>query len=263
LITVLLGAAMAAVFGVGLGLPLGLVLDLHVAWGLGGWLFALLAGVVATVLPMFWHAPKLTSPTQRYLPWLIWAPLLAGSVTAPFGDLLVGWGQVAGWLAVLGLAGLGLAAVLLASRKWDVAWRLWLVAALAWCLTGGLGLIASLIPAEWPVAWWLGVLVLVGGALLPVNAMLGKIVPFLVWLNLRKRLPARTRIPAVQSLLPPSKLRLQAALLIGALGALLALPFAPRGLTVVAGLLLATSQAWLAVVLLGVLTRGLRLLRQT
>ncbi|MGT2434022.1 hypothetical protein ACU4HD_44465 [Cupriavidus basilensis] len=52
-----------------------------------------------------------------------------------------------------------------------------------------LGLTASWLPADWPIAWEMGVLALVGGGVLPVNAMLGKIIPFMIWMHLRRRVP--------------------------------------------------------------------------
>ena len=41
---------------------------------------------------------------------------------------------------------------------------------------------------------------------MPVNAMLGKIIPFLVFLHLRRQIPAGKRVPTMQAVLPPERL---------------------------------------------------------
>lgn len=249
LLTLLLGALLASVFGAGLALPLPWLLDWHIAWGLGGWLATLLAGVAATVLPMFWQTPRLPAAAERLLPWLLYIPLALGGLEG--AGLLLPWRQMA--LAGVGLlASLGLFGVLRAARKHDPAWLLWLCALLSWWLVAALGLARDYLPAQWPLGWWLGVLALVGGAVLPVNAMLGKIIPFLVWLHLRRRLPARVRVPPMQSLLRPAWQRAQVASLLLALAALLALPLQPTALALPAGLLFALSQAGLGGLLLSV-----------
>jgi hypothetical protein len=256
LTALLLGAAMAAQFGLGWPLPLRTTLAWHVGWALGGWVFTLLAGVAATVLPMFWQTPRPPNWLQRWQPWLLWVPLLAGCLGVS------GW-QPMGWLALLLLAGAGLYAVLRAKRRHDAVWPLWLAAAWAWVIVALLGLLGGWLPKTWPLAWWMGVLALVGGAVLPVNAMLGKIIPFLAWLHLRKRLPARIRVPAMQTLLPPAVQRGQAGLALLSLAGLLVLPLAPASLVLPVGLLFSLSQAWLGAQLLWVLSRFIRLLRGT
>ncbi|GLR14932.1 hypothetical protein GCM10007907_37220 [Chitinimonas prasina] len=256
LVTVLLGAALAGVLAYGWGLPLRSVLDLHVAWGAGGWLAVLLAGVAATVLPMFWQTPKLDARLSRLLPGLIWLPLALGLLE--LAGLPAPWRPLC-WLALCLLASLLLYAALKAKRKHDVAWPLWGIAALSWWLAAVLGLLEGMLPADWPIAWWLGVLILVGGAVLPINAMLGKIIPFLVWLHLRRQLPAHVRVPAMQTLLPPALQWIQVMLVLFAWLCLLMLPIAPARLALPAGLLFAASQASLGGLLLYVLSRYLQL----
>ncbi len=104
-------------------------------------------------------------------------------------------------------------------------------------------------------------LALVGGGVLPVNAMLGKIVPFLVWLHLRRLLPPRARVPAMQVIISPEKQKLQGWLVLASFGLLLALPVAPALLASVAGVLFAVANGWLGVQLLSAL-RCMRAMRK-
>ncbi|QNM95141.1 hypothetical protein [Chitinimonas koreensis] len=254
--TLALGAALAGVFGYGWALPLATLLDLHLAWGLGGWLAVLLAGVAATVLPMFWQAPRPSAVFERLLPWAVWLPLLAGF--AELAGQLLPWRPLA-LLALAALAAIGCYAVLAARRRHDPAWPLWLAAAFSWLAAALLGLAAPWLPAAWPLPWWIGVLALVGGGVLPVNAMLGKIIPFLAWLHLRKRLPARVRVPPMQALLPPAVQRVQVGLVLLAWAGLLALPLAPDRLAGPAGIAFAVSQGLLGGMLLHVLGQFVRL----
>jgi hypothetical protein len=245
LLTLASGAVLATVLGLGMFAPSATLLDLHVGWGLGGWLATLAAGVASTVLPMFWQTRRWPAQWQRLMPGWLWAPLLLGSVIGWSGGAPV-W-QTWGWLALGVLAAAGVLAVGGARRRHDPAWPLWLAATSAWLAVAVLGLAARWVPTEWPVPWWMGVLALVGGGVLPVNAMLGKIIPFMVWMHLRRRVPRHVRLPAMQTLIGERQQRWQARLLLLALAMLLALPLQPGALAVPAGGLFALSQAWLGV----------------
>ncbi|MBX4378096.1 hypothetical protein K4H02_23865, partial [Mycobacterium tuberculosis] len=85
------------------------LLNLHVGWGLGGWLATLVAGVASTVLPMFWQTRRLPEPWHRLMPWWLWAPLVVGSLCSGVGDAVF-W-QTWGWLALAALALVGVRAV--------------------------------------------------------------------------------------------------------------------------------------------------------
>ncbi|GAB3256434.1 hypothetical protein [Chitinimonas naiadis] len=254
LMTICLGAALALALGFGVSMPISAILDLHVAWGLGGWIATLIVGVATTVLPMFWQTPRLPDFLAGSLPGVMWLPLVLGAFE--LGGLHLPWR----WLAMACLllfAIIGLYGVLRAKRHHDPAWPLWVCALLSWVCALVLGMTQDYLPTAWPVAWWIGALVLVGGCVLPVNAMLGKIVPFLVWLRLRKCLPARVKVPAMQTLLRPALLRVQTGLVLLALTLLLILPVEPVLCARLAGATFALSQAWLGVLLLRVVYRFL------
>ena len=88
----------------------------------------------------------------------------------------------------------------------DPVWLLWPVAAASMLAAALLAAALPLAPEHWhaTLSWWVGALALVGGGVLPVTAMLGKIVPFLVWLHLRRLLPPRRTLhPQCPSLSRP------------------------------------------------------------
>ncbi|WP_343621391.1 hypothetical protein, partial [Ralstonia sp.] len=151
LATLASGATLATALAGGWFAPSSGLLALHVGWGLGGWLATLVAGVASTVLPMFWQTPRLPASWHRLMPWWLWAPLIIGSLSGGAGGAVF-W-QTWGWLAVAALAMAGVRAVCSARRRHDPGWRLWLAAAVAWLVVALLGLTASWLPADWPIAW--------------------------------------------------------------------------------------------------------------
>lgn len=247
-------------------------LRLHVAWGGVGWIAALLLGIASTVVPMFWQTPKPSALWHRWVPRVLWlglvlfglADIAAWSWVAPTGALLLA-------LMVVVLSVLALLAVWRAKRRFDPAWVLWLGCALSWLLSAVLYLCLELfawLGVEMPSAlpWWIGVLALIGGAVFPVNAMLGKIIPFLVFLHLRRQIAidhaAPKRIPTMQEIILPLHLRWQARLVMCSLCLLLFVPVSPPIFLPLAGLSFAASQAMLAILLLRALFRYRRELQK-
>jgi hypothetical protein len=266
LVTLGAGIALAGVLGGWWSLPLPTVLSLHVAWGLGGWLGALVAGVSTTVLPMFWQAHQLPGPLQRCLPVVPWLLLLGFSVVAvTVQDEAISRYALLPWLVFVVLLGSWmLAAVLRARRRHDPHWLLWPVAIGSMVGAAALTLLQMFQSGDssvsWP--WWIGVLALVGGGVLPVTAMLGKIVPFLVWLHLRRMLPPRARVPVMQAIISPIRQRQQSLFLLASFVVLLAVPLAPVWLARVGGLMFAVANAWLGYQLLTALRCMLRMRKQ-
>ena len=251
-LTVAAGVALAGTLGGLWRVAIDTVLPLHVAWGLGGWLAALVTGVSTTVVPMFWQAQPLPASLQRWLPlahWLLLGLFSLVGVVAP-GGLAAGLALLPWLVFVLVLGGYMLAGVLRARRRHDPHWLLWPVAVSSMMLAAGLTVVQWFQPAGLPWAWWIGVLALVGGGVLPVTAMLGKIVPFLVWLHLRRMLPPRARVPVMQAIVSPVRQRQQSRLLLGAYLTLLMLPLEPTWLARVAGVLFALANFWLGYQLL-------------
>lgn len=266
LVTLGAGIALAGVLGGWWSLPLPTVLSLHVAWGLGGWLGALVAGVSTTVLPMFWQAHQLPGPLQRCLPVVPWLLLLGFSVVAVTvqNEAISRYALLPWVVFVLFLGSWMLAAVLRARRRHDPHWLLWPVAIGSVVGAAALTLLQTFQSGDssvsWP--WWIGVLALVGGGVLPVTAMLGKIVPFLVWLHLRRMLPPRARVPVMQAIISPIRQRQQSLFLLASFVVLLAVPLAPVWLARLGGLMFAVANAWLGYQLLTALRCMLRMRKQ-
>jgi hypothetical protein len=259
LTVVLLGIALAGVFAGWWSIDMPHFLDLHVAWGVLGWIGCLVLGVASTVVPMFWQTARPNRLWQRSLPWVFWLPLLGMSVATHtiLSQLFV-------HLACALLAGFSAVAfvcVWRAKRHFDPAWPLWLVCAASWFCAAALTSVSLSFPntispffaAMFP--WWIGGFALVGGAVFPVNAMLGKIIPFLIFVHLRRQIPLGIRVPTMQAVLPPQRLKWQALLLCLSLFLLLLIPLSPHALRPFAGISVALSQAMLGYFLLASLFR--------
>lgn len=253
-IVVSLGVVLAGAFAGWWQVDLTFILRAHVAWGIVGWIGCLVLGIASTVVPMFWQTQRPSMTWHRRLPWDIWLGLLI--LFLPLSATLLNLLMSALALLILVIAVTALRHLLNAKRRFDPGWILWLGCALSWCIASILFLLdchlGELLPTWWQdsAPWWMGVLCLVGGAVFPVNAMLGKIIPFLVFLHLRRQTPLGRRVPSMQMVLPPVRLRWQAWVVCASLLGLLSLPLAPGSLQIPVGLLFASSQGMLAAFLL-------------
>lgn len=193
-VTLLLGAWLAAGHA-GWGGLMRQYTDLHLAWGLLGWVGMLLVAVAYQVVPMFQVTQAYPRRLRRSGAWLVSALLLLATSSA-FG---VDAGRTAGY----GLAAFfGLFAVVtlrLQRRRLrrlpDVTVDFWRVGMVSVIAAAALWLVQPLLPTAWAAQAQLGwgVLVVVGAALSLIGGMLYKIVPFLVWLHLNHRLQAQGR----------------------------------------------------------------------
>ena len=243
--TILIGLTLVAALTGWLRLPaFGAWVDLHLAWGLFGWVGLLILGVSYQVVPMFHVTPPYPAALTRTL-----APVLFGALITASLATLAGQAGVA-WLAQ-GTIALALGAFAMVTldlqrrrgrRRRDATLLHWRSA------------MAALVAAA--VAWGvqapdtvLGVLLLVGvGTGLP-SGMLFKIVPFLCWFHLQQRQVAtgrfEVRVPHMHGFLPEGLSRWQWGLHLAALVTLTAACVEPR-LTVAGGMLLALAALLLA-----------------
>ncbi|QDF98487.1 hypothetical protein CJ010_19075 [Azoarcus sp. DD4] len=246
------GAMVALVVTVGLGFALALARSgdiapdwlalsvLHQAWGLGGWGGLLLAAVAWLVVPMFLLTPAYPVRFTRGLLIGMVVLLVAGSLAWAFG-----WAWTDAALALgLALAAAAFAWATLALQRrrrrkvTDACFRFWRLAMVA--LAAAAALLAASVAgvdlgAGLPLL--LGVLVLAGAFLSVMLGMLYKIVPFILWLHLRRsvsRPPAMTRLVTEARQLLHYRLHLS-----GLLAMIVALAWSPAALA--AGLLLAAS----------------------
>ncbi|MEW5770194.1 MAG: hypothetical protein AB1831_07490 [Pseudomonadota bacterium] len=222
--TVLLGLALAGALAGLWGLPdLARLTDLHVAWGLGGWIGLLVLGFAYQVVPMLQLTPGYPAWATRWLAWLVLVGLLG------FGLAETAWPGTGG-VALLpalagGLAFAGLTLDLQRRRRRRIGdatldfWRL------------GMGMLATSLLGVAAMPWLpeavvtsLGIAFLLGFAASVVEGMLYKIVPFLAWFHLQAQRPKGGPIPNMKQLLPEAAARRHFRLHLAALPPLLAAP---------------------------------------
>lgn len=186
IVTVLIGAELASGHAFeSVPLNRGLT-NYHAAWGVIGWILILVIGISGQVIPMFLTTPPYPNLFNKWLAYLLIVLLGAGSFLP-----LQGLEQICVALAgILMLAYAGVTLNLLARRRrkrFDITDWFWRTGML--CLVLGTGTYifgyfgGKLNGAD--ISMLTGLLLLVGFAVSLINGMLYKIVPFLVWLNLR------------------------------------------------------------------------------
>lgn len=251
-VTIMLGAALALSLAHPLALAIVGMTNVHLLWGLAGWIGLLTAGVAYQVIPMF----QVTEPYPRRLARLF-APLsfmaIALASVAVWFDRTLALGASVS-LAALPFAAYGVFAVvtlaLLHGRKRSspdtttLYWRTSMVsvlgAPLAWT--------AARVTGHPSLDVALGVLVLVGAIQSAISGMLYKIVPFLLWYHLQATLDTRSPIvPKVKAMLPDERARAQYWAHVCALLLLLGASALPNTLARPAALAFGISSAWLGV----------------
>ena len=257
LVGLLITAAIGFTLAMSLGLqdeslPLGLLVNVHVAWGLGGWALMLVIGVSYLVVPMFQLTPAYPAWLTRVLPLGLLAVICLWSLQiGASGGEPQPW-QV--WVALAGMLLLGLyggTTLWLQSRRrrrqTDVTFLFWRVAMsslIAYALSWIVFMIFPELGAIPRTALWLGVLALPGVFLSVIIGMLYKIVPFLNWLHLQRIGDPRTPPPNMKQMIPEKWMKRQMWMHFAALGLLLAAVVWPL-LAPSAGIVFAASCALL------------------
>lgn len=260
LITVLLGLTIGNSFAGTITLPSVLILtDIHLGWGLLGWVGLLVISVAYQVVPMFQLTPEYPEPVSRYLAWslfialAIWAGLyLAGGhghISPLIADL---------WL-LIPIAGYSLFAITTLRQQQQrrrkvsditlLFWRTGMLSTIG-CLLLWLGGFLPAIGEQFAYPLLAGVLILIGIAISVTNGMLYKIVPFLAWFHLQNRqlalgLVGTVKVPNMKELLPDTPAQRQYFLHLGTLFLTLCAIFWPDFLARPAGLALGISCATL------------------
>lgn len=174
--------------------------DLHVLWGLAGWVGLLVVGISYQVIPIFQATeiyPRALTDTLAPVVFLLLVSItVAAAPSADDSGTLVTRILPAALLCVGYLIYAGTTFWLLLTRKrpapepttwfWHVAMVALMLAALLgmaypWARSGALR------PDTWQML--LGTLLIAGFAVSAVNGMLYKIVPFLLWHNAQRRAP--------------------------------------------------------------------------
>jgi len=262
LVTVALGATLALTLGLEEHLQtdwsLLALINVHVAWGLGGWALMLVIGVSFLVVPMFQLTPSYPLWLTRLVPAGLFLLLCLWSLqlVAPGAGAQV-WQSGVALVGVL-LAGFYAAATLmLQSRRrrrqadptllfWRGAMLSLLVFALSWIVFETLPQLGGNLRAP----LWLGVLALPGLFLSVITGMLYKIMPFLNWLHLQQQGGTSMTSPNMKQMIPEAAMRGQMRLHFAALALLLAAVLWPA-LALPAGLAFTASCLWLEWNLIG------------
>jgi hypothetical protein len=254
LVTVALGVTLAATLGsvdiLASFQSLVAWVNVHAAWGLGGWALMLVIGVSFMVVPMFQLTPAYPAWLGRLLPAGLFLTLCAWSL-----QLLAEEPQP--WQPVVVLVGLLLAGSYAITTLWlqwrrkrrktDVTFTYWRTAMLSLAGLVVSWLVFQAVPelgAQPRAPVWLGVLALPGLFLSVIIGMLYKIMPFLNWLHLQRVAGFSRNTPNMNRMLAEGAMRGQMRLHLAALGLLLAAVLWPP-LAVPAGLTFAASCLWL------------------
>lgn len=186
------------------------LLDVHVAWGLGGWALMLVMAVSYLVVPMFLLTPNYATRLARGLPYALLLILLFWT------GLALGGRSATGLRDGLIFLGLALAAVYAVAtlnlqhrrrrRVIDSTFMFWRLAMMALLALGISWLLLRL--GSWqerPAAMlWLGSLALLGVFVSVISGMMYKIIPFMIWLHLQ-RLPQLKQVPPNMKQMIPEK----------------------------------------------------------
>ncbi len=250
-VTALLGIMLVVMLTGHAVLPALKLTDLHAAWGLLGWVGLLIIGVAYQVVPMFQMTPAYATRITAWLtPWLFIMLLI--------WSFAVWWAEDhATWVALMGLApglaGFALATLALQRKRRrrvpDITSQFWRMGMASLLAASGIWLVAQFSPVLSAAAFyplWLGMLTIVGFAMSVINGMLYKIVPFMVWLHLQSRRPARGAIPNTKEIIPDKMARRQLRVHIAALALLLCAAVLPNPLVYMAAAAWCVSCALLA-----------------
>ncbi|MCP4127143.1 MAG: hypothetical protein GY753_08790, partial [Gammaproteobacteria bacterium] len=197
-VTVLLGLSLGAGFAgwESLAYP-ALYTDVHLTWGMLGWVMLLLIGVSFQVVPMFQVTPEYPGWIRNRLPRLllvglaIWTLLYVAAVNKP---ALASWSLV--WLTIILAGYIAFALITLRLQQQrrrkitDVTlmfWRVGITNIPISFLIWGVGRLFPAAMEQVDLDLLLGVCMIFGVAIPLLNGMLYKIVPFLSWFHLQNR----------------------------------------------------------------------------
>jgi len=186
------GMLLAAGYAGWLPLYRGYLTDLHLTWGLLGWMGFLIMGVAYQVVPMFQLTPNYNQKTRSFLvPSLFGLLVLRTLNTLPF--LKVSWlSLLLEWSMVIGFALFAIETLWLQMRRkrkiWDATlwfWRVGTSVLLVTCILWCLGQLFGWSKSYHNFHLLLGFLYIFGFVFCVLLGMLLKIVPFLVWFHLQ------------------------------------------------------------------------------
>lgn len=246
-LAVALGALLAVILFWGVDVPFFSLIEVHQAWGLGGWALLLLAGVSWQVVPMFQLTPPYPAGFTRNFVWILLVALVLVSLRLVM--------DTAGWVAAGDLVLLSIVASHAMLTLWlqqrrrrklvDATFtffRLAMFCLLGFALAGGAAVFFPALGSIPNFAIGMGVLVLGGVFTSALSGMLYKIVPFLGWLHLQRLGAPLSAMPNMKGMLAEVAMRRHWVLHLSALVLLFAAAWLPW-LVRLAGLVFAASCA--------------------
>ena len=160
--------------------------DLHLGWGLGGWVLLLVMGVSYQVIPMFQITREYPHWHKRWIGVGIFIAGLLLGVLQGFYEQAYDYSAYLLWAGLVFIYALVTMQLLKQRRRKlpDVTLRFW------WLSMASLLLVTVLLVLPLSSNYHISIisLFIVGFAMSAVNGMLYKIVPFLIWLHLNSRL---------------------------------------------------------------------------
>jgi hypothetical protein len=191
--------------------------NLHLTWGLLGWVGLLVAGVSYQVVPMFQLTPSYPKPLTRWLTTVLFVLLLLWSAA----HILPEGVREPAMLAVSSAAVIGFAVFAVVTlriqlqrrrKQSDVTLLFWRFGMACLLLALALGVAGQVVPALDRMQgdnFALAFLFIAGFAVSVVNGMLYKIVPFLIWFHLQSLLMGVARVPNMKLIMPEAGMRRQ------------------------------------------------------
>ena len=186
--------------------------DLHLSWGLFGWVLLLIMAVAYQVIPMFQITDEYPVLHQRWMGWSVFTALTGLSLTyiwpmetiRPLFTILL-----AGCLLIFSLTTLW---VLHKRRRQlaDSTMRFWQLAMISLLLLTLSWSISTLMHLDLPV-FLPGVLMIHGFAMTTINGMMYKIIPFIIWLHLsvhnknlrdKGKRESQVKVPHMRKIIP-------------------------------------------------------------
>ena len=219
--------------------------DLHLIWGMLGWVGLLVSGVAYQVVPMFQLTLNYPAAMMRWLAGVLFMALTGWSVSPLLPPSSAGLLRpVAGAVVAGGYWMFASTTLRLQQRRHrrlpDVSVEFWRMALISLQLAMLLWIARPFFGSSRQEIL-LGMLLIVGFAMSVISGMLYKIVPFLVWLHLNNRMQEQGRwgekIPNMKEIISPLRIRWQFRLQLASLLLLLASVIWPQPLLRPAALL--------------------------
>ncbi len=229
--------------------------DLHLSWGLLGWVSLLIIAVAYQVIPMFQITDEYPLIHQRWIGWSMFIALPALSLTylLPLEAIRT----VASMMLIVCLLIFALTTLWILHKRRrqlaDTTMRFWQLAMTSLLLLSVVWSSSTLMDAEIPV-FLLGVLMIHGFAMTTINGMMYKIIPFIIWLHLsvhNKKLrdqgerDSQVKVPHMRQIIPEAAALWQFRFHLLSLILLLSATMWPQWFFYPAAFLFALAQAFL------------------